>query len=107
MPELPSKGAAEHARKFDEAAAAAVQGANTRIKAVKELATLAADGLAFTGHPVDDWRQARRILQTIQALNEIFREARLVRLFRSTDVLGAGLEGAWPQRAATLEPPIS
>lgn len=95
--ESPSKGAAKNSRKFDEAAAAARQGTNPRMKAVKELVRLATDGLAFTGHPVDDWRQARRVLQTVQALSEIFREARLVRLFRATDVLGAGLEEAWLQ----------
>lgn len=91
----PSKSAADNARKFDEAAAAVADGRKPKIKAGKELAALAAGDLTFAGDPVNDWRKARRVLQTINALNELFREARMVRLFRATDALGAGLSEAW------------
>lgn len=93
--ENPSKSAAESARKFDEAAEAVAEGRKPKIKAGKELLALAADGFVFTGNPVDDWRRARGVLQTIKALGELFREARMVRLFRATDALGAGLSEAW------------
>jgi DNA helicase II / ATP-dependent DNA helicase PcrA len=93
--ESPSKTAAENARKFDEAAAAVSDGKAPKIKAAKELIALAAAGANFTGDPVNDWRQARRVLQTVRALNELLREARMVRLFRATDVLGSGLSELW------------
>lgn len=93
--ESSSKSAVENARKFDEAAAAIGDGRTPKIKAAKELAALTADGFDFAGDPVDDWRKARRVLQDIKALNELFREARLVRLFRATDALGSGLSELW------------
>ena len=38
---------------------------------------------------------SRRLLLNIKGLNELFHEARLVRLFRATDVLAAGLSDLW------------
>jgi DNA helicase-2/ATP-dependent DNA helicase PcrA len=93
--ESPSNAAVENARKFDEAAAAVSNGKAPKIKAAKDLIALAAGGFNFAGDPVDDWRHARRVLQTVGALNELFREARMVRLFRATDVLGSGLSELW------------
>ena len=40
-------------------------------------------------------RHARRLLQDIPALNELFREVRLFRLFRATDALASGLGERW------------
>ena len=37
----------------------------------------------------------RKLLNDISALNELFREARMVRLFRATDALGSGLADLW------------
>jgi DNA helicase-2/ATP-dependent DNA helicase PcrA len=93
--ETPSNAARENARKFDEAAEAIEGGKAPKIKAAKELAALAPDGFAFAGDPVDDWRKARRVLQEIKALNELFREARMVRMFRATDALGSSLSELW------------
>jgi DNA helicase II / ATP-dependent DNA helicase PcrA len=42
-----------------------------------------------------DWKTAHRLLQEIPALNELYREVRLVRLFRATDALASGLAGRW------------
>ena len=93
--ESPSKAASENARKFDEAATAVDDGRKVKIKAARELAGLAVGGFNFVGNPVDDWRKARRVLQDIKALGELFREARMVRLFRATDALGTGLSELW------------
>jgi DNA helicase-2/ATP-dependent DNA helicase PcrA len=93
--ETPSQAARENARKFDEAAEALDSCKALKIKAGKELADLAAGGFKFVGDPVGDWRQARRVLQEIKALNELFREARMVRMFRATDALGSGLSELW------------
>lgn len=40
-------------------------------------------------------KSARRVLQDISALGELFREVRLVRLFRATDALASGLLNKW------------
>lgn len=93
--ETPSNAARDNARKFVEAAAAIDGGKVPKIKAGKELTALAGNGFEFVGDPVDDWRKARRVLQEIKALNELFREARMVRMFRATDALGSGLSELW------------
>lgn len=93
--ETPSNAAAESVRKFEEAAKAVSDGKTPKIKAAKELLATAAEGLKFTGDAVEDWRLARRVLQNITLLNELFREARMVRLFRATDALGGGLSELW------------
>jgi DNA helicase-2/ATP-dependent DNA helicase PcrA len=93
--ESPSKAAAESARKFEESAEAISEGRAPKIKAAKELIAAASGGFTLGGDPVDDWRQARHVLRTVSALNELFVEARMVRLFRATDVLGSGLSELW------------
>jgi DNA helicase-2/ATP-dependent DNA helicase PcrA len=87
--------AAENARKYDEAAAKVAKGEEPRIKAAKALVAAHAAGLALIGEPVADWKAARRLLQDIPALSELFREVRLVRLFRATDTLASGLGERW------------
>src|SRR3546814_4546328 len=88
-----TKTAAEHARKYDEAAAKVAKGEEPRIKAAKALVAAHAAGVALIGEPVADWKAARRQLQDIPALSELFREVRLVRLFRATAALASGLGG--------------
>lgn len=87
--------AAENARKYDEAAAKVAKGEEPRIKAAKALVAAHAAGVALIGEPVADWKVARRLLQNIPALSELFREVRLVRLFRATDALASGLSERW------------
>ena len=93
--ETPLMTATDNARKYDESTKAIIDDKTPKIKAAKELASLATGGLKFKGNPVEDWRQARAVLQNIKPLNELFREARLVRLFRATDALGNGLSESW------------
>jgi DNA helicase-2/ATP-dependent DNA helicase PcrA len=85
----------ENARKYDEAAAKVATGEQPRIKAAKALVAAHAAGVALIGEPVADWKAARRLLQEIPALGELFREVRLVRLFRATDALASGLGERW------------
>jgi ATP-dependent DNA helicase UvrD/PcrA len=87
--------AAEHARKYDEAAAKVAKGEEPRIKAAKALVAAHTAGIGLIGEPVADWKTARRLLQDIPVLNELFREVRLVRLFRATDALASGLGARW------------
>ncbi|WP_225769560.1 ATP-dependent helicase [Inquilinus sp. Marseille-Q2685] len=93
--EEPTKKAADNARKYDEAAVKVSKGEGPRIDAAKALVVAHAAGITMTGDPVPDWKAARRLLQDIPALNELFREVRLVRLFRATDALAAGLGDRW------------
>lgn len=91
----PSKSAADNVRKFRAAAETVREAGTPRIKAGKDLLATFETGLDFTGDPVADWRRARKLLHDIGALNELFREARMVRLFRATDALGSGLADLW------------
>jgi DNA helicase II / ATP-dependent DNA helicase PcrA len=93
--EEPTNRAADHARKYDEAAAKVAKGEEPRIKAAKGLVAAHAAGIKLIGEPVADWKAARRLFQDISALNELFREVRLVRLFRATDALASGLGERW------------
>jgi DNA helicase-2/ATP-dependent DNA helicase PcrA len=90
-----TNAAAENARKYDEAAVKVAKGEEPRIKAAKALVAAHAVGVALIGKPVADWKAARRLLQDIPALGELFREGRLVRLFRATDALASGLGERW------------
>jgi DNA helicase-2/ATP-dependent DNA helicase PcrA len=91
----PSKAAADSVRKFNESAITMTAGGILRIEAAKAMKAAFEHGLRFTGDPVSDWRRARHLLQEIKALNDLFNQARLVRLFRATDALGAGLVALW------------
>jgi DNA helicase II / ATP-dependent DNA helicase PcrA len=93
--EHPSNAAANQARKFREAAAKAAEGKTPRIDAAKALVEVHADGVVLVGDPVTDWKTARSVLQGIDALSELFREVRLVRLFRATDTLASALGDRW------------
>lgn len=93
--EEPTKTAADNARKFEEGALAVASSGAPRIKAAKALVAVYGAGVVQVGNPVADWREARRVLHDIEALNELFREVRLVRLFRATDALASGLAARW------------
>lgn len=93
--EEPTNAAAEHARKYDEAAAKVATGEGPRINAAKALVAVYKAGIDLVGEPVADWKAARWVLHDIPALNELFREARQVRLFRATDALSSGLGERW------------
>lgn len=93
--EEPTNTAADHARKYDEAAVKVANREAPRINAAKALVAAHAAGVELIGEPVADWKAARRLLQDIPALAELFREVRLVRLFRATDALAAGLGERW------------
>lgn len=90
-----TNAASQNARKYEEAAAKVAKREEPRIKAAKALVVAHAAGVALIGEPVTDWKAARRLLQDIPALGELFREVRLVRLFRATDALASGLSERW------------
>lgn len=91
----PSQTAMENVRKYKDAAQKVRDGGQPRINAGKELVAAEEEGLEFKGDPVADWLTARALLQQISHLQELFRQSRLVRLFRATDTLGSGLADLW------------
>jgi len=93
--EQPSKSAAEKVRRFGDSAAALESAAEPKIKAAKELRQAFHSGMTMTGNPVEDWKLARHVLERIKDLNELYREARMVRLFGARDALATGLAAAW------------
>lgn len=100
--EKPSNAAASNARKFTEAAAKVVDGKAPRIDAAKALIAAHAGGIVITGDPVGDWKVARGVLQEIGALAELYREVRLVKLFRATDALASALAERWSTTGSYL-----
>lgn len=93
--ESPTSTAVNNIRKFESAAEKIKKGSNPRIKAAKEMIKIAGEGMKFVGDPVKDWLKGRRILKDIKALNELFREAKMMRLFRASDALGSGIADKW------------
>jgi len=91
--ERPSAVASTMRQKLRVAADAIRAGKSPAVKAVKQLAQ--AVGLSLGGDPVADWKTARGVLEQIKGFAEVAREARLLRLFRATDVIGVGLATLW------------
>lgn len=91
----PSLAATTNVRKFKAAAQKVREGSTPRIEAGKALLAAAEQGLEFKGDPIADWRTARGLLQKISHLEELYRQSRLVRLFRATDAIGGGLADLW------------
>lgn len=93
--EKSTQSAANSARQYEEGAAAVARGDMPRPKAMRALMAAHEAGISQVGDPVADWLAARRLLRDIDALSELYREVRLVRLFRATDALAAGLAERW------------
>ena len=93
--EQPSQSAGRIARQFREAAEALRAGNVPKIKAAKRLLESASQSVEWSGDPVRDWLRARSGLETIEALGEIIVASKMIRLFRATDVLAAGLAQLW------------
>lgn len=91
----PSQAATANVRKFKAAAHKVREGSTPRIEAGKALLAAAEQGLEFKGDPIEDWLTARGLVQKISHLEELYRQSRLVRLFRATDAIGGGLADLW------------
>jgi DNA helicase-2/ATP-dependent DNA helicase PcrA len=93
--EQPSQSAGKTARQFREAAGALAAGNAPKIKAAKRILESASQSSEWSGDPVRDWLRARSSLETIEAVGEIIVASKMIRLFRATDVLAAGLAELW------------
>jgi len=93
--EKPVKSAQTRARQFEQAAEAVLAGRQPRIKAARDVVQAAGRLSAWCGSPVSDWLRARSALDSIEALKEIGVASRMIRLFRASDAIAAGLSAIW------------
>lgn len=96
----PSNSALEDTTKYLKAAEAVREDRPSRLMVVKDLFNVYDKSMSFVGNPIVDWRTARQALYEIKPLQEVFRNARMVRLFRATDKLGEGLSSIWREHGS-------
>jgi DNA helicase-2/ATP-dependent DNA helicase PcrA len=90
-----SKTAREAFARFEKAAKAVSEGKAPATNAAKALVKARENGVAFFGEPTHDWLSARDLLEKIAGLDDIFAEARMMRLFRARDEVGGTLAASW------------
>jgi len=93
--ERATKSAVQSVSRFGAARDAILSGRQPRIKAVHQLLDVHRSGIQITGDPVQDWKRARAVLEEIEDLNEIYRDARMVRLLGARDALATMLSSLW------------
>lgn len=96
-------GARKKAETIENAIEAFTSGAGVKSKAAKAVMAAFDQGIELTGDPVADWQTARGRLQGATELTEIDTTARLLRLFKATDVLAWALIDAWDGNAAYID----
>ncbi|MBY8844587.1 UvrD-helicase domain-containing protein [Streptomyces sp. SP2-10] len=90
-----TRGARETVRTLDNAITAVRDGKTVKAKTAKLLAGVYDAGIQLTGQPVSDWQKARALLTGSAELNELFKQARMLRLLKATDLLAWTLAEAW------------
>lgn len=83
------------AARFQVGADRVRQGQPLRRGACKTLIDAANALGALSGDPIADWRLIRSLFENHADLAEVFRQVRMVRLFRATDSLAAALSALW------------
>jgi DNA helicase-2/ATP-dependent DNA helicase PcrA len=90
-----SKTAREAFARFEKAAKAVSDGKVPTTNAAKALIKARENDIPFFGEPTQDWLSARDVLAKISGLDDIFAEARMMRLFRARDEVGGTLAASW------------
>ncbi len=93
-------GARAKIRTIERAVTAFQRNDTVRAKTAVILIQAYDTGIEFSGQPVSDWQTARSCLSGSAELEELFKQARLLRLFKATDALAWALIDAWDGRAA-------
>jgi DNA helicase-2/ATP-dependent DNA helicase PcrA len=91
----PSKTAQEAFARFEKAAKAVSDAKAPATNAAKALVKAREKGVPFFGEPTNDWLSARDVLAKTSGLEDIFAEARMMRLFRARDEVGGTLAASW------------
>lgn len=93
--EHPSNSARGAGDSYRSAASSVRGGKRPRSDGAKAVTAAHEAGISFRGDAVNDWLQARTVLQSSDKLTAVFTAARFVRLFRATDEIGGGLAAQW------------
>lgn len=93
-------GARTVIRTIENGLSAFQEGKSIRSKAVRKLVEAYDDGIELSGDPVTDWQNARRRLSGSTELDEMFKQVRMLRLFKATDALAWALLDSWDGGAA-------
>ncbi|MEU5335676.1 ATP-dependent helicase [Streptomyces asoensis] len=88
-------GARDTVRTLDNAITAVGAGKPAKAKTAKVLASAYHAGIRLSGQPVSDWQKARALLTGSAELNELFKQARMLRMLKATDLLAWTLAEAW------------
>jgi DNA helicase-2/ATP-dependent DNA helicase PcrA len=91
----PSKTAQDAFARFEKAAKAVSDGKAPATNAAKALVEAREKSVPFFGEPTQDWLSARDVLAKTSGLDDIFAEARMMRLFRARDEVGGTLAASW------------
>lgn len=94
--ESPSKSAAKSASDFERAGDLVEHSQTVRFDAEKQIRLAIVQGrLEMIGDPFQDWRTARELLKAAKALEPLYADANLVRLFGAREALETGLGQRW------------
>lgn len=91
----PSRTAQDAFARFDRAAEAVHEGKMPATNAAKALVKTRERGVPYFGEPARDWLSARDVLAMTPGLDDVFAEARMMRLFRARDEVGGTLAASW------------
>ena len=91
----PSKTAQDAFARFEKAAKAVSHGKAPATNAAKALVKAREKSVPFFGEPTQDWLSARDVLAKTSGVDDIFAEARMMRLFRARDEVGGTLAASW------------
>jgi DNA helicase-2/ATP-dependent DNA helicase PcrA len=91
----PSKTAQNAVARFEKAAKVVSEGKAPATNAAKALVKACEKGVPFFGEPTQDWLSARDVLARTSGLEDVFAEARMMRLFRARDEVGGTLAASW------------
>lgn len=93
----PSQSAQSASAKASKAAEAVHQGKAPATNTGKALIKARDVGVPYFGDPAQDWLSARDVLSRTPGLDDVFMEARMMRLFKAKDEVGGTLANLWLQ----------
>jgi DNA helicase-2/ATP-dependent DNA helicase PcrA len=88
-------GAKNTVRTIENAIAAQTNDTTVKAKTAKALIAFYNNGISLAGQPVADWQTARALLTGSAELDELFKQVRLLRLLKATDLFAWVLMEAW------------
>lgn len=88
-------GAKNTVRTIENAIGALTNNTTVKAKTAKALIASYDNGISLAGQPVADWQTARTLLSGSTELDELFKQARLLRLLKATDLFAWVLMEAW------------